>query len=144
VHSVVIDQQECTISYIRTRYSFAGDVFVEAEAGWYPGRVPFVAKFRAVFERAVLDYNGESLTIYAAPNAEPQKVDAAATMAKDANINLSNLGPYYTEIAYFIQCLQDRVPPAVVTPQQSVDSIQLVTAEIESAKTGRPVDLRWA
>lgn len=144
VHSVAINQPEHTISYISTRYTFDQDVFVEAEAGWYPGLVPFVAKYRAVFESAVLDYNGETLTLYAAPNAAPCKVDVASGMTMGANINLSNLGPYYTEIAYFIQCLQDRVPPAVVTPQQSVDSIKLVTAEIESARTGCIVDLRWA
>ena len=144
VQSIALDKPRLFISYIRTRYSFDDDALVEAEAGWYPGQVPFAATFRAVFEGAVLDYNSEALTIYEAGKVAPRKVDAAAAMTMDANINLSNLGPYYNEIAYFIQCLHDRVPPSVVTPQQSVDSINLVTAEIESASTGRAVELRWA
>jgi predicted dehydrogenase len=144
VYSMAVNQPELNISHIRTRYIFNQDVFVEAEAGWYPGKVPFSAKYRAVFEGAVLDYNGETLTLYAAPSADPVKVDVALKMSMGANINLSNLGPYFSEIAYFARCQQDGVPPSVVTPQQSVDSIRLVTAEIESAKTGRVVDLHWA
>jgi predicted dehydrogenase len=137
VRSSAVDQPGLFISYIHSRYNYDNDALIEAEAGWYPGRVPFVATFRAVFANAVLDYRSDGLTLYEAGDAAPRKIDLASDVELGASINLSDTGAYYTEIAYFVKCLQEKTPPAVITPEQSVISLKMVLAEIASAKTGQ-------
>jgi predicted dehydrogenase len=137
VHSAAVDQPGLFISTIHTRYFFDNDALVEAEAGWYPGQVPFAATFRAVFAGAVLDYRNEALTLYEAGNVAPRKLDLAQGVAMGASINLTSTGAYTNECAYFVKCVQDKTPPTVITPQQSLISLKMVLTEIESAKTGQ-------
>ena len=137
VQSAAVDQPGLFISYIHSRYNYGNDILVEAEGGWYPGRVPFVANYRAVFANATLDYRNDALTLYEAGDAAPRTLDLASDASLGANINLSNTGAYYTEIAYFVKCVQEKTPPSVITPEQSVISIKTVLAEIESARTGQ-------
>ena len=139
VQSAAVDQPGLFISTIHTWYHYHNDVLVEAEAGWYPGRVPFSATYRAVFANAVLDYRNDTLTLYEAGDVAPRKIDLASDVTMGASINLSNTGTYYTEIAYFVKCVQGKTPPSVVTPEQSVFSLKMVLAEIESAKNGQTI-----
>ena len=46
---------------------------------------------------------------------------------------------YSLEISHFINCITGKKVPAILTPQQSLDSVRLVEAEKKSAQTGNPV-----
>jgi predicted dehydrogenase len=130
-------------SYIRTRYFFAGqpELLVESEGGWWQGPVPFEATYRAIFEGAVLDYDGQKITVYEPGKEQPSIVDMAAGVSLGSAINLDNLGGIYNEIAYFTNCIRENRAPAVITPEQSLDSLKLLLAELESARLGRPLTL---
>jgi len=55
--------------------------------------------------------------------------------------NVSSLGGYYVELAYFIDCLERGQRPATATGEQAAESVRIVRAEIRSAETGRTVKL---
>jgi predicted dehydrogenase len=137
VQSMALDRPELFSSYIRTRYFYENDVLVDAEGGWYAGQIPFTATYRAVFERAVLEYRNDALLVYPAGETKPQKVDFTAGVEMGPSINLTSTGPYHTECAYFVKCVQDNTPPTVITPEQSVATLKTLLAEIESAKAGQ-------
>ena len=51
-----------------------------------------------------------------------------------AGINISNLGPYYTEIKYFLECVRDNKPVEIAPLIEGVKSVQLAMKEHEAAK----------
>jgi predicted dehydrogenase len=125
-------------SYVRTQLFYPG-VVVEAEAGWYHGPVPFKAVYRAVFERAVLDYLPEGLLLYEPGQPEPRKIEVETGPNAGPVINLPGTGPYYNEIAYFVECVEKGQPPAVITPPESREVIELLLRAIEAAGISGPL-----
>ena len=59
----------------------------------------------------------------------------------EAGGNISDLGGYFNEIKYFVDCILAGKKPAIVTPQDARDSLETVLAEMESTKTGQSVSL---
>lgn len=51
-----------------------------------------------------------------------------------AGINVSNLGPYYTEIKYFVKCVMEGKPIEVAPLTEGVKSVELALKEWEAAK----------
>ncbi len=143
VQSTSVNVLSQNASYIRTRYHYADqpELLVESEGGWWQGPVPFEATYRAVFEGAILDYNGETLSIFEPGQEQPRIVSMDAGVSLGSAINLDNLGGIYNEIAYFTGCVRKKQAPAVITPEQSLLSLKLLLTEIESARLGQPLDL---
>ena len=119
-------------SYLRTRLFYEG-VLVDAEAGWYRGPVPWKATYRAVFERAVLDYNASELILYAGEAREPETVLLETEPEGGPVINLPGSGPYANEVAYFASCVEDGRPPEVITPPESREVIEMLFEAVEKA-----------
>ena len=141
VRSVGIQNEENYLtSYIKTQYDYGDGALVEAEGGWYNASNPFIASFRAVFEQAVLEYNGSDLMLYRA-GEEAEKIEVKPAIHTKTEINLDSAGPYFNEIRYFIDCILNNTPPQIVTPQQSCGSLEMVLKEIESYKTGQTIKL---
>lgn len=127
------------INQIITSYEF-GDVFVTAEGVWNVcDNFPFEASFRANFEEAVVCFNGTkkpTLTVYK-KNGEVEHPDLSGeyNVSDDsAGINVSNLGPYYAEIKYFLQCLQKQEPVERAPLCEGLKSVELAIKELEAAK----------
>jgi predicted dehydrogenase len=119
-------------SYLRT-HLFYEDVLVDAEAGWYRGPVPFKAVYRAVFERAVLDYDGSLLWLYEGDAKEPRKIELEKGPDSGPVINLPGTGPYANEVAYFAACVEDGRAPEVITPDESRVVIEMLFKAVEDA-----------
>lgn len=127
------------INQIITDYKF-GDVFVSAEGLWdVSASLPFEAGFRACFEEGTMVYNGNknpSLTVYKkdgtvlVPDIQPEY----AVSDNSAGINVSNLGPYYTEIKYFIQCLLENRKPERAPLSEGIKSVLCSIEELKAAK----------
>jgi len=112
----------------------------QAEGGWgFPAQFPFCMKYTALFEKGTLDYNcnnSPALMLYPADGGKPKaikppkpKVGAAA-----AGGNISDLGGYYNEIKYFIDCLRKGEKPTITTPEDARDSLALVVKELKAAE----------
>ena len=52
----------------------------------------------------------------------------------NTGINITNLGPYYTEIKYFLECLQDGKEITLAPLQEGVKSVEQALEEWEAAK----------
>jgi predicted dehydrogenase len=129
------------LSYIRSEYHYAGLGPVGAEGGWFPAGVPFIASFRIVFEHAVLDYRSDGKLMCYQEEAEAYPVPVGAKINAPSTINIDSLRPYYNEIRYFLDCITSGRKPSVVTPQESLASLNMLLAEIRSARTGKTVRL---
>jgi predicted dehydrogenase len=138
VRSLAINRPEIYASFIKSQFFFDSlpGVIVEAEAGWWQGSMPFAATFRAVFENAVVIYDNEKLIVYEAKGSAPHVVDLASEVQMTSSINLKDTSGIYNEIAYFIECVRSSKAPTVITPEQSLVSLNILLTELESARTG--------
>ncbi len=107
-----------------------GDAVVQCEGGWnLPQGAPFRMEFRAVFEKGASIYRDGELWIYGEGTAT--KFEAPQMEASGAGGNLSSLGGYYNELAYFVDCIENDRMPQVVTPESSRESLRYVLEEVK-------------
>jgi predicted dehydrogenase len=131
-------------AHIFTIYDYP-DVAVAAEGGWnYPPKWGFRMAFQAVFEKACIDFDsGKTPTLMVTRSdraPEPMAFQApAAGQSKSGEGNISTLGGYFNELKSFVDCIQRGVPPVDATLEDARASLAVVFAEIESARSGRPV-----
>jgi hypothetical protein len=85
-------------------------------------------EFRAVFERGAAIYRDGVLMVYSEGSCE--RFEAPVMEAKSAGGNLSSLGGYYNELAYFVDCIATDKMPEVVTPESSMLSLKYVLEEV--------------
>jgi predicted dehydrogenase len=112
-----------------------GECVVQLEGGWnLPQGAPFRMEFRAVFERGAAIYRDGELWIYEeglpARKHETQQMQASGTAG-----NLSSLGGYYNELAYFVDCIATGKSPEIVTPASSRESLRYVLEEVRQIET---------
>lgn len=91
------------------------------------------------FEEASVVFKGRekpSLTIYRNDGRiqHPELQREYDVSDDSAGINISNLGPYYTEIKYFIQCLQEGKPVEVAPLEEGIQSVRQAIREWKQAK----------
>ena len=128
-------------SHIFTAYDYPG-VAVTAEGGWnYPPKWGFQMAFQAVFENGAVEYDsGASPTLTCtigrgAKKTLPCKQPSIGRSASGRG-NISSLGGYFNELQYFIGCLEKRRQPVEATLAQATESLRIVVAELQSARTG--------
>lgn len=110
-----------------------GKAVAHLEGGWnLPTRTPFKMAFRAIFERGAAIMDGGPLTVYR-PGQEPW-IPEFPKMEAAGGGNISDLGGYYHETKYFIDCLLAGTPVETVTPQSSRESLRMVLEEIKQIK----------
>lgn len=119
-------------SFVFTTLQYRGCV-AHLEGGWnLPARTPFKMAYRAIFERGALFFDGGPVTAYR-PGSPPIETDFPAMPARGGG-NISDLGGYYHEIKYFVDCLEAGTPFQTVTPQTSRLSLATVLREIEQIR----------
>ena len=126
-----------------TQYLFP-DVIVNAEGSAdAPKGFPFTARYRAAFENGVLDFDStRQTTLMEYANGEARAAELPKPMeALTSGLNISASSPYYNEQVYFFGCLREGKRPTRVTPADARETIRVIKAEIESARSGRPVEL---
>ncbi len=137
------------LSHVSTQYIYPEGPAVFAEGGGnMPRNLPFSASFRAVFDRAALEYAMDrtpTLKVYPW-EGEPYVPEYNVSFAAEAEMaetgaNLSSLGAYYNEIRYYVDCLKQGREPAVVTLEQAKQAVLTAKAEIASAEAGREIAL---
>lgn len=107
-----------------------GSCVAQCEGGWnLPQGAPFRMEFRAVFEKGAAIYRDGELWTYG--EGTSRKFEAPQMEARGAGGNLSSLGGYYNELAYFIDCITNDRMPQVVTPESSRESLRYVLEEVK-------------
>ncbi|MBU4601829.1 hypothetical protein KKA86_01875, partial [bacterium] len=103
-----------------------------------------VQAIRGVFEDGtVLEYNSKNqpLTIYGKEKAELVNVPESKVNSINTDGNISELGGYYNEVKYWIECLQNDRYPERITPEDAKVSLEIVLKEIKSAEIGKEIFL---
>jgi predicted dehydrogenase len=146
-------REETGWNYISTQYLFEGenaDAVVSGEGGGLlPEKWGFRMTLKAVFEKGASDYarSQEETLRLTLGDEEPgamdfAKPDAAAGDGGGSGGNISDLGGYYNELAYFVERLEKGEAVGVATGAQALESLRTVLAEIDSARSGKVVNVR--
>ncbi len=127
------------VNHIVTSYKF-GDVFAVVEGAWdVSPKLPFEAYYRACFEDATIVYcnlHQPSLVVYHKDGRviTPELTPEYSAEDNTAGINLSSIGPYYTEIKDFYECIRDNKPFSIAPLTEGIQSVLLAMKELEQTK----------
>jgi predicted dehydrogenase len=120
------------------------DLAACAEGAWDQAS-GFAMACRVTGEEAVVSYSSAqnpTLQLLTSEGAEPiefDKVSLDGSAAEEGNI--SDLGGYYAECKYFVDCVESGTTPSVLSAEDAKQNIEIAQAEIESLKTGKVVEL---
>lgn len=119
------------------------EMFAMAEGLWDVSQaLPFQPEYRAYFEEASIVYDSKSVsgvTVYKKDGTiEEPKIRKDEHLKRDSsNINISTLGPYYTEIRYFYDCLFHGREPKRAILREGLKSVELAIKEWDQTKLMR-------
>ncbi len=120
------------IDHIVTSYAYGANQLVTAEGGWdHAPDFPFGMSFRVVMEKATLHCTPD-LTLSLLPNR-----------GKSKRVKCPKGDGYSAELRHFVDCIANRTASKIVTPTSALQSVKLIEAEVQSAKTGRRVAVRF-
>jgi predicted dehydrogenase len=121
------------IDHVVTQYEVEGDAIVHAEGSWAmsPG-FGFNMSYTVNFEGATADYD----------SARGQESLRLAVEGSPAAI-VPCPGPdgYIGELRHFLNCIQRRLPPSVVTAQDGLTSVEICEAEEKSVQRRQSISL---
>ncbi|NLP33930.1 MAG: Gfo/Idh/MocA family oxidoreductase [Clostridiales bacterium] len=121
-----------------TSYKF-GDVFANVEGSWdVSSKMPFEAYYRACFEEATIvssRLHSPHLTVYHKNGTveHPELTPEYEVENTSSNINIASLGPYYSEIKYFLECIEENKPVGIAPLSEGTKSVLLALLELEQA-----------
>jgi predicted dehydrogenase len=122
--------------HIFTNYHYP-DVAVTARGGWnLPPSCSFHMAYRAVFEDAMLTYDSTHdppLVLATDQEETPLQPPGPDLGTTDAGGNIGDLGAYYGELSYFVDCVANSREPEIVAAEDSVKTVALLQAEKRSA-----------
>ena len=118
-------------SYVNTLMQY-DDFVVGVEGTWdLPASHPFEATFRVVFENAVVENAGGKFMLYTASGASEIKIEKKEIIGEAyKGGNVSDLGGYYNELAYFCgkAIKQEKIKKA--TLEDGVSSLNFLLKEL--------------
>lgn len=127
------------INQIFTTYEF-GKIFAVTEGIWdISSALPFEASYHACFEKASVVFRGlneKPLAVYKSDGTtEYLELEREYDVKDDsAGINISNLGPYYTEDKYYMECLMNGAEVEVAPLEEGIKSVLQGIEEWRRAK----------
>lgn len=122
-------------SYISALYRYS-DCAVTVEGTWnMPSSYPFEMYYRVVFEHAVIEFSSiRGISGYTAQGAfVPEVVKQCTAESDNLGGNISDLGGYYNELNYFLDCLIARKPASRATFADGAQSVRMIEKELDSA-----------
>ena len=111
----------------------------------YADNFSFTMGFTANFERGAVEFNSryqKSLAIYrSGEEVEYPEVKIELQASAETGGNISDLGGYFSEIRYFVDCVENDRMPTLASGESVRDSLKIVLSELESIKSGRLIKL---
>ncbi|MBE6643089.1 MAG: Gfo/Idh/MocA family oxidoreductase [Ruminococcaceae bacterium] len=119
-----------TNSYINTLMQYE-DFVVTVEGTWdLPFTHPFEASFRVVFEKATVENGANGFMLYTDSSAEKIEIEKKELIGNVSGGNISDLGGYYNELAYFCDRAENNLPIDRATLEEGVASLKFVKKEL--------------
>lgn len=128
VFAVGLEAPGTGIREVVAEYTYDAPGLILAEAcNNYPPGFPFRMTFQVQFDRAAVEFDRGPLTVYPHDGA-------SVTPSLEGN-------GYLNEMIYFLDCLERNIDPEDASAWSARETIRLIEAERESARTGQPVAL---
>ncbi|MBQ9355461.1 MAG: Gfo/Idh/MocA family oxidoreductase [Clostridia bacterium] len=108
---------------IEVLYNFGG-AYINCEATWYKGKIPFNANFRFQFEEAAVIYYAGKLTVYD-QNGKIETDDRKQQKNEDT-IGIPKSNGYANELRYFTDCVKNDTFPDKVKPEELEEVISIL------------------
>lgn len=117
--------------YVNTIMNY-GDFVVGVEGTWdLPESHPFQATFRVVFEKAVVENADGKFLCYSDKGVDEIKIEKVQVKGEGySGGNISDLGGYYNELAYFCERAKKGEPVDKATVKDAVESLGFVLEEL--------------
>lgn len=118
------------LTHITTRYAYDDDRLVTAEGGW--AMMPsfgFAMRFHVVLQRATIDFDS-------------RRQPTLRVCPVEGDVITPDCGPgdgYTRQIEHFARALRGEPVEPVASAREALNSLRIVEAERESARTGRAV-----
>ncbi len=133
-------------AHVFTTFTFPGKVIAFSEGGWdMPDNFPFTMAYTALFEKGALEFNSrneKTLAIYRpGKEIEYPTVKPELKAKADGGGNIADLGGYFSEIKYFVDCLENNEQPGQASAQSARDSLEIVLSEMKSADSGKIIEI---
>jgi predicted dehydrogenase len=113
------------------------DLTVMTEGSWdYPSSFPFEMSYIASFEKATVLFSslyGLKVCPVEGDSFVPE-LKKACTVQTEAGGNISDLGGYYNELYYFIDCINKGVQPVKASLLAGAEAVELVEKQKRAAE----------
>ena len=127
------EKYSCIVSELRYK-----DFSVMTEGAWdYPSSFPFEMSYMASFEKAAVIYHsshGIKVCLEDGTSFTPE-IEKGCTAQNDAGGNVSDLGGYYNELYYFIDCITKGVHPVKASLLAGAEAVELTEKQKIAAAT---------
>ena len=113
------------------------DFVVMTEGSWdYPPSYPFEMSYIAAFEKATIDYSmAHGLKVYPVEGESfSPELEKECTAKNDAGGNISDLGGYYSELYYFIDCVNRGIEPVKASLLAGAEAVELTEKQKKAAE----------
>lgn len=133
-------------AHVFTTFTFPDKVIAFTEGGWdMPDNFPFTMAYIALFEKGAVEFNSrheKTLAIYR-PGKETEYPAIKPELETKASGkgNIADLGGYFSQIKYFINCLENNEEPTQASAQSARDSLRIVLDERKSADSGKIIEI---
>ena len=133
-------------AHVFTSFTFPDKVIAFTEGGWdMPNNFPFTMAYTALFEKGAVEFNSrneKTLAIYRlGKEIEYPTVKPELKTKANGGGNIADLGGYFSEIKYFIDCLENNEEPGEASAQSARDSLEIVLSEMKSADSGKIIEI---
>jgi len=133
-------------NHVFTTLDFPQGIVGVAEGGWdMPGSFPFTMSLIGLFEKGAVEFNNcyeRTLIIY--PENKEQEypeIETESQTATDVEGNIAELGGYFSELKYFIDCLQKGEHPDIAGGKVARDALEVMFLAKKSLETGKVVEI---
>jgi len=123
--------------HVFSTFYYKSGIIANLEAGWdMSGNYPFTMAFIANFEKGTVEYNSRHriFNIYKTNGGIESPKFATEITAEESIGNIASLGGYIKEIEYFLDLCAGKSVPKVITPEDALTSLKLITEELRQAR----------
>lgn len=110
--------------HLRMDYDY-GTFHVNGEAAWFNAPIPWTARWRVVFENAVVIHDGTTMTAYSF-DAPPRVFDTKDEVEISTGVNVPPCGWYYNELRHFADCIRENTPSPYLPQKQLVTVMEIL------------------
>jgi len=113
--------------HLRVNYTWDNGLTVCGEAAWFNACLPFTARWRVYFEKAMLVNDGTGVTAYEA-GGQAVRFDTMDPVQIAGGVNLPPNGWFFRELSHFLSCAEQNAPSPLVPEKQVLAVLEALEA----------------